>query len=351
MSGQTPELPLVSIGLPVHNAARYLREALDSLLGQEYPNVEVIVSDNASDDATQQICTDYAGRDSRLLYHRVERNMGAVWNFTRVFELARGEYFMWAAFDDIRDPRYVSACVAALESRPEAALCCTDVVFIDEHGQKMVDVPTRNYGVHPIGPTARDRLRQVAQGEVGFAFYGLARRAILAQTRRPVAAWGFDVIVLLELCLRGPVLLVPEPLFSYRRFQGKTQEDLAVGLSGSTPQETVPVCWSCLTVELLRSIWLAPLGRVEKVALTGEFMLRFCVLNVPMVAGIRRDLTPSIRRAGAQRHWRQLVVLLAVGALVYPLHNRVTRSIYRFSRRVSGLARRPSRSARPGTDQ
>lgn len=276
--------------------------------------------------------------------------MGAVWNFTRVFELARGEYFMWAAFDDIRDPRYVSACVGALEPRPEAALCCTNVVFIDEHGKKMVDVPIRNYGVHPIGPTARDRLRQVAQGEVGFAFYGLARRAILAQTRRPVAAWGFDVIVLLELCLRGPVLLVPEPLFMYRRFQGKTQEDLAVGLSGSAPRETVPVCWSCLTVELLRSIWLAPVGRTEKVALTAEFMLRFCVLNVPMVAGIRRDLTPSIRRAWSQRHWRQLIVLLSIGALVYPLHNRVTRSIYRFARGVVRVARRTGRSAQAGTD-
>jgi len=115
MSGRSPELPLVSIGLPVHNAARYLHEAVDSLLGQDYPNVEVIVSDNASVDATQQICMEYAARDDRLLYHRVERNMGAVWNFTRVFELARGEYFMWAAFDDIRDPRYVGACVAALE--------------------------------------------------------------------------------------------------------------------------------------------------------------------------------------------------------------------------------------------
>lgn len=343
-----PDLPLVSIGLPVHNADRYLSQALDSLLGQDYANLEVIVSDNASDDATQRISTEYAKRDGRLQYHRVERNMGAVWNFTRVFELARGEYFMWAAFDDVRDHRYVSACVAMLESRPEAVLCCTDVVFIDEHGQKMVDVPSRNYGVHPIGPTARDRLRQVAQGEVGFAFYGLARRAIQAQTRRPVAAWGFDVIVLLELCLRGPVLLVPEPLFSYRRFQGKTQEDLALGLSGSAPQETVPVCWSCLTLELLRSIWLAPVGTAEKLGLTAEFMLRFCVLNVPMVAGIRRDLTPSIKRAWSERSWGQLGVLLAVGALVYPLHNRVTRALYRGSRRALGIARRSRRSAGAG---
>jgi glycosyltransferase involved in cell wall biosynthesis len=340
MSGRTPELPLVSIGLPVHNAERHLSQALDSLLGQDYPNLELIVSDNASDDATQSICTEYAKKDDRLFYHRVDRNMGAVWNFTRVFDLSRGEYFMWAAFDDIRDPRYVSACVAKLESRPDAVLCCTDVVFIDEHGQKILDAPARNYGVHPIGRTARDRLRQVAQGEVGFAFYGLARRSVQAQTRRPVAAWGFDVIVLLELCLRGPVVLVPEPLFFYRRFQGKTQADLAVGLSGSAPQETVPVCWSCLTLELLRSISLAPVGRAEKLGLTVEFLLRFCVLNVPMVAGIRRDITSSIKREWSERRWRRLAVLLGVGVLVYPLHNRFTRWLYRLGRRLARTSTR-----------
>jgi len=340
MSGRTPEMPLVSIGLPVHNAQRYLRQALDSLLGQDYPNLELIVSDNASDDATQSICTEYAKSDARLLYHRSDRNMGAVWNFTRVFDLSLGEYFMWAAFDDIRDPRYVSACVAKLESQPDAVLCCTDVVFIDEHGQKILDAPARNYGVHPIGRTARDRLRQVAQGEVGFAFYGLARRAAQAQTRRPVAAWGFDVIVLLELCLRGPVVLVPEPLFFYRRFQGKTQADLAVGLSGSAPQETVPVCWSCLTLELLRSISLAPVGRPEKLGLTVEFLLRFCVLNVPMVAGIRRDITSSIKHEWSARSWRRLAVLLGVGLLVYPLHNRFTRWLYRFGRRLARTSTR-----------
>ncbi|HEV3217973.1 MAG TPA: glycosyltransferase [Vicinamibacterales bacterium] len=344
MSGLKTELPLVSIGLPVHNAERYLRQALDSLVGQDYPNVEVIVSDNASEDSTQQICAEYARRDARLLYHRVERNMGAVWNFRRVLELARGEYFMWAAFDDIRDRRYVSACVAMLESRPEAVLCCTEVLFIDEKGERM-DVPPWAYPSHPTGATARERVRHLAQVEVAVDFYGLARKAVLAQIRRPVASWGFDVIVLLELCLRGPVLLVPEPLFFYRHFHKKTQADLAIGLSGSAPQETVEVCWSCLTVELLRSIWLGPAGRFEKLILTGVFMLRFCVLNVPLAAGIRRDLTPTIKRAWSRRAWRQLAVLLVIGVLIYPIHNRLSRAVYRSARGLYDFARRTSRGA------
>ena len=93
-------VPLVSVGLPVYNGERYLREAVDSVLGQTYVNLELVISDNASTDATEAICREYAARDPRVRYHRAERNRGAVWNFNRAFELARGEFFMWQAFDD-----------------------------------------------------------------------------------------------------------------------------------------------------------------------------------------------------------------------------------------------------------
>jgi glycosyltransferase involved in cell wall biosynthesis len=328
-------MPLVSIGMPVHNAQRYLRQALDSLLGQDYPNFELVVSDNASTDATEQICREYAQRDKRMVYDRASANMGAVWNFNRVFELARGEYFMWAAFDDLRDPRYVSACVTALESRLDAVLCASDVRFIDEHGETK-DFPPAAYGHHLVGRTPRDRLRQLTQSSIDLDFYGLARRAALAQTRRSVLTWGFDVVVLLELCLRGPVLLVPEPLFSYRRLEEKTQQDLAVGLSGSGPGETVAVCWSCLAFELSHSIWLAPVGNFEKLLLTYEFLIRYCVLNLAAAAGIRRDLTHTIGHAWSQRNWGRMIVLIGIGILVYPIQNRVGRSVYRAVRRLLG---------------
>jgi glycosyl transferase family 2 len=326
--------PLVSIGMPVHNAERYLRLALDSLLGQDYPNLELIVSDNASTDETEQICREYAQRDKRIAYDRAGANMGAVWNFNRVFELARGKYFMWAAFDDLRDPRYVSACVAALEARPEAVMCATDVRFIDESGQIDV-VASAEWRYHPTGRTARDRVRKLTEGTTSIDIYGLARQATLSQTRR-LPTWGFDVIVLLELCLRGPVLLVPETLFSYRRFQEKTQQDLAVGLSGSDPAASVTVCWSCLAVELLRSIWLSPLGRVEKLGVTYELLINFCVMNLASAAGVRRDLTKTIGTAWSQRRWGRLFVLFGLGILVYPIHNRVTRHVYRGMRRMLG---------------
>jgi len=325
----TGDLPLVSIGLPVYNAERFLRQALDSLLAQDYANVELIVSDNASGDATEEICRSYAGRDSRLHYHRAESNMGAIWNFNRVFELAHGEYFTWAAHDDVRDPRYVSACVAALRARPDAVLCCTDIRFIDDDG-RVIQVPAHVAGTRPVGKTARERLRQVARASNWYDVYGLASTAALKRTRRAVPTWGFDVVVTLELCLRGPVVLVPEPLFSYRQPAAKAQAELAGGLGG---QGGIGVCWSCLTIELLRAIWLAPFRMPTRIAMAASFLMNFCVLNWRVAAHLRRDLGANVRASMRDKKWGRSAVLLLISAMVYPLYNRVTRALYRRGRR------------------
>jgi glycosyltransferase involved in cell wall biosynthesis len=324
MASETRDLPLVSIGLPVYNAERHLRQALDSLLGQDYPNLELIVSDNASEDATAEICTSYAARDARVRYQRAERNMGATWNFNRVFELAGGEYFMWAAHDDERDPRYVSACVAALRRQPDAVLCCTGIRFVDGD-DRTIDVPAYVAGIRPTGRTPGARMRKVARACNWYDVYGLARMSALARTRRAVATWGFDVVVTLELCLRGPVVLVPEPLFTYRRIAAKTQPDLAGGLG---PQGSIGVCWSCMTVELLRAIWLSPHRLPTRLALAASFLVNFCVLNWRVAAHLRRDLAKNITASWRDKRWGRSAMLLVIAAAVYPLYNRVTRALY-----------------------
>jgi hypothetical protein len=329
------ESPLVSIGVPVYNGERYLRLALESLVTQDYPNLEVIISDNASTDQTSEICREYARRDSRVVYHPAEKNMGVIWNFNRVFELSHGKYFLWAAFDDLRDSDYVSSCVGALEKQPDAVLCSTDIHFIDEYGETM-ELPAWEYGVRPTGRSAWERVMKVARSHVAYDIYAMTRRSALQQVRRSVLTWGFDFVVLLELCLRGPVAYVAEPLFSYRQFKVKTQQGIAVLLTGSPQQGQVPVCWSCMTLELLRSIWLAPAGWAKKVLYSAGFMINFCLLNVMVAAGIRTDVTQTIKRAAAQKAWGRLAVLLAIGALVYPVHNRVTRGAFRLVKRVLG---------------
>ena len=103
----TAKVPKVSIGLPVFNGAKYLAGTLDRLLSQTYPDFEIVVSDNASTDETSEICADYCNRDKRIRYFRNNSNIGAAPNFNRVFELSRGAYFAWAAYDDVHDRRFL----------------------------------------------------------------------------------------------------------------------------------------------------------------------------------------------------------------------------------------------------
>jgi len=105
------KIPAVSIGMPVYNGERFLREALESLLNQTYRDFELIISDNASTDSTSAICAEYAARDPRIRYIRQSENIGASANFRFVFNESLGRYFMWAAHDDVRAPEFIEVAV------------------------------------------------------------------------------------------------------------------------------------------------------------------------------------------------------------------------------------------------
>jgi len=108
--------PLVSIGLPVLNGEKLLARALESLAVQTYPNIELIVSDNASEDRTAEICAEFAQRyPNRIRVHRQIRRIGAMENFEYVLREARGEYFMWAAHDDRWYDTFVAKLLEQLE--------------------------------------------------------------------------------------------------------------------------------------------------------------------------------------------------------------------------------------------
>jgi hypothetical protein len=100
--------------------------------------------------------------------------MGAVWNFNRVLELASGEYFMWAAHDDLCDPTHVSKCIEATQARPDAVLCSTDISFLYEDGQSL-EVPPTSPASGPPAKTVNERVKQIARACNWFDVYGLIR--------------------------------------------------------------------------------------------------------------------------------------------------------------------------------
>ena len=306
---------LVSIGLPVYNGDRYLREALESLVTQDYPNFEIIISDNGSDDETEAICHEYAARDTHIRYYRSAQNMGPIWNFRRTYELARGEYFMLAAHDDRRDPRCLRLCVQALEKNPRAVMCCMEARMIDEDGHDISNELSFFKPCHPVGSTPRERVLRLAHSSTWLGIYGMFRTPIIAETslRRIVNRWGGDIIMQADVCLRGEVVAVPEVLFDYRIFRAKTLDRLAE-MQTEWGGEQVLVSSIGIGADLMECVQRAPINLVQRLvtncALAVEVAVssRFLSLNIRWegLAGVRR----ALRRGGFRRTLRVILLLL-----------------------------------------
>lgn len=106
--------PLVSVGIPTYNRHLLIARAIVSVLRQDYPNVEIVVSDNCSTDSTSSVCLELAASDVRIRYVRQPHNIGATRNFNAVLAQATGEFFMWLGDDDWIDVGYVGSCVKPL---------------------------------------------------------------------------------------------------------------------------------------------------------------------------------------------------------------------------------------------
>lgn len=242
--------PKVSIGMPVYNMENTLPEAINTVLNQTFSDFELIISDNASDDGTEEICRAAAKLDSRIIYHQNSVNILGNENFRLTFLLSKGKYFMWAAADDSRRPEMVARCVEALEADPEAVLAYTHTELIDPAAgtRKLYYDPYRLDQEDPA-----DRYESLVWSlDLGNLFYGLYRRSVLF-TIQPLGRnsprnmlFG-DALFLMNLVLQGKVIQIPEMLFIRRRGKSESWVDRLVycerGLSSSylTRGVTLPV--------------------------------------------------------------------------------------------------------------
>ncbi|MCC7489332.1 MAG: glycosyltransferase family 2 protein [Gammaproteobacteria bacterium] len=210
--------PLVSIGLPVYNGGRYLAASLSSLCAQSFRDIEIIISDNASTDGSAELCRDFAARDLRVRYSRLPENIGGVANHNRVFELATGEFFMWASADDLWQPGYVERCVAELRRHADVVLVYAINGRIDDEGRPCEPIAP---GPPLDGDDVRERFARLTDIYRAIEpFYGLARRAVLLRSARMKRHPGFDRILLAEIGLHGKLRQIPEPLYC-RRIHGQ----------------------------------------------------------------------------------------------------------------------------------
>ena len=209
------ESPLVTIGLPVYNSERYLRQSLASLLAQTYSNFVLVISDNASTDGTATICREFAAADSRIKYFRNETNIGNPRNFNRVFELATTRYLKWSTGDDFWEASFLEHALDVMERDSTVALCYPQAVLVDADGGH----PT-NYDdvLHLVQENPADRfLSLISSIKLAHQHLGLIRTSHLRQTHLLGTHVASDINLLAELTLYGKFFELPHRLF-FRRF-------------------------------------------------------------------------------------------------------------------------------------
>ena len=203
---------MVSIGMPVYNGENYLEEAILAILGQTFPDFELILSDNVSTDRTREICLDYSAKDRRIRYNRNAENLRSIGNFNQALKLARGKYFKWAAHDDTHAPTFLEKCIGPLEEDPGIVLCYTRTSVIDEHGNVIRNDKTN---LRSNSRKPHIRFHDLLVNYWCFEMFGVIRRSAIEGT--PYKAFGHsDGVFLATLGMKGRFHEIPEYLFFNR---------------------------------------------------------------------------------------------------------------------------------------
>jgi glycosyltransferase involved in cell wall biosynthesis len=191
--------------MPVFNAADYLERALASVLEQTYPNLRLLVSDNASTDGTWELLQKSAAQDDRIVLHRQQHNIGVRPNFRFVLSRADTPFFMWHAHDDWLARTYLEELVRVLAENPDCALACASVVQVAQDG-----LPIRERVFPSL--TARSRLgrtRVLLARPDPTRVYGLFRtdalRRVDALAEQFGYVWAADLVALLSLTVNDRI--------------------------------------------------------------------------------------------------------------------------------------------------
>lgn len=206
---------MVSVGLPVYNGARHVERAIRAVLRQTLTDIELVISDNASTDATDTICRRLADEDQRIRYFRNQTNLGAAANFNKVFRESRAPFFKWLGHDDFLDPKALEKALAVLEGNPEVSIVYWLERMTDDSGKTLREYrPGQVFHINGTTPGARFR-QMMFWRKLGFGgdpFFGLMRREALEATRLQGRGMNPNYLLLQELSLTGQIVTLPEIL-------------------------------------------------------------------------------------------------------------------------------------------
>jgi glycosyltransferase involved in cell wall biosynthesis len=213
---------LVSIGLPTYNRHDALRKVLGIIAAQTYPNLEIIISDNASpDEKVKEVIEEFASKDSRIKHYRQDENIGVLANADFVLRQAHGEYFTWFSDDDWRSPEFIELLVDELEKNKNVEFAFCDYREVYEDGSRAMGYPSSHFKIFkPF--TSKIRLirtityywQDAARGKPNI-FYSVFRREALAALDIKKITEGYkllnmDCLIAFSLLQKGPAFISSE---------------------------------------------------------------------------------------------------------------------------------------------
>ena len=207
--------PLVSIGLVTRNRADIVGVAIEQLTRQTYKHIELIISDNYSDDDTQKVCESYAKKDKRIRYIRQEKNIGMYNNFNFVLGQAKGELFLWATDDDEWNENFIERMISLHKKYPSAVVSTSNYELFSE---KHREITTFNYPVISSLPQST----RIYLYRAVFITYGLVKTEVLKEIKGffkypwPIPDGIGDTLVALRLLLKGDVAFDHDVLWKKR---------------------------------------------------------------------------------------------------------------------------------------
>ena len=215
------ELPRVSIGVPVFNSELTIRQTISALINQSYENFEILISDNASTDATGEICRAFASGDPRIRYIRQPNNIGSMANFRFLLNAAESKYFMFAAADDNWSPLFLEKLLTVMLHDEGCVLAFCDFVIRFRETGREVKIPVSSSCSNSSLVRYLSRIIDMQPHLI----YGLFRRDYF----KPSDLVGFDFSdchVSLIMALRGRIRIVNEALYAWEISHKRTSYPL-----------------------------------------------------------------------------------------------------------------------------
>jgi glycosyltransferase domain-containing protein len=181
---------IVTVGIPTYNRPERLARALDLICRQSYKNLQIIVSDNASDDPrVAEVVQERMRADPRISYHRHTQNLGALANFCSLVDKAAGEFFLWAADDDRWEPFFIARCVEELERDPSLVLCQMEGRY-ETAADGLFEFFAEGTPFYSFSSSsAYERIKHLIRNNFDKLIYGVFRTKCLKYKGRPVLEW------------------------------------------------------------------------------------------------------------------------------------------------------------------